>query len=594
MKPFNVNVSDELIFIDRLLPPRPAFEENIKYSKSYFVNLHLAVKAYETHNFLGARIPLEHNNINVKVFRFYLSRFDYPYIHLMQFVEFGFPLGLWPDICLVPCTNNHSSAYSYYSYIDEFVAKELKSLGLTGPFSNEPFEQIMLSPLMTAHKKPNSRRAVFDASFGLFSLNKNTPEGAYHETQYEFTFPRVDDLADLIAKLGRGCFLFKRDLSRYFLQLKIDPSEYDKLGFVWRGLVFFFVSFVWGCWHAGYCGQWVTSAVSFIHSNLGLEESGECYNLLNYADDFAGAESSFEKASNSFNTLGRLLLELGLIESTSKAISPSTEMVYLGVKFNTVDMCMYVDEEKVIELKCVLHNWSRKTVANKSDLQSILGKLLWVSKTVRFSRVFVSRIIAEIKKLPKQSSKTKLSNEIRKDFLWWETYLQVFSGVEFIPPTTVCQTVLGDAYPQGGGSWNPVRNEYFSLQFPQYMCSAETPIHIKEFIVVILSVRLWGNNWSGQRILIHCDNDSVCDTCTRQKPNDVSMQKLLREFLYWVCKYNFYPILQKISSKENHIADFISRNHDQDDISSYFIKNGYLSQKQLLIPDSWFNFVAEW
>ena len=138
----------------------------------------------------------------------------------------------------------------------------------------------------------------------------------------------------------------------------------------------FFVSFVWGCRHAGYFGQWVTSAVSFIHSNLGLEESGECYNLLNYADDFAGAESSFEKASNSFNTLGRLLLELGLIESTSKAISPSTEMVYLGVKFNTVDMCMYVDEEKVIELKCVLHNWSRKTVANKSDLQSILGKLL--------------------------------------------------------------------------------------------------------------------------------------------------------------------------------------------------------------------------
>ena len=72
------------------------------------------------------------------------------------------------------------------------------------------------------------------------------------------------------------------------------------------------------------------------------------------------------------------------------------------------------------------------------------------------------------------------------------------------------------------------------------------------------------------------------------------MQKLLREFLYWVCKYNFYQILQKISSKENHIADFISRNHDQDDISSYFIKNGYPSQQQLLIPVSWFNVVAEW
>ena len=298
--------------------------------------------------------------------------------------------------------------------------------------------------------------------------------------------------------------------------------------------------------------------------------------------------------NKSFDALGKLLRELGLIESSEKAISPSTEMVYLGVKFNTIDMCMYVDDEKVAELKIELSKWLHKTVASKSDLQSILGKLLWVIKTVRFSRVFVSRIIAEVRKLPKQSSKTKLSLEIRKDFLWWDSYLKVFSGVEIIPPTTVCQSVLGDAYPQGGGSWNPVRNEYFSMQFPEYMCSAETPIHIKEFIVVILSVRLWGESWSGQRIIIHCDNDSVCDTCTSQKPHDLSMQKLLREFLYWVCRFNFHPILQKISSKDNHIADFISRNHDHEDITAYFIKNGHLNQKKLIIPSTWFNFVAEW
>ena len=129
---------------------------------------------------------------------------------------------------------------------------------------------------MTSPKKPNSRRAVFDASFGLYSLNKNTPERAYHDTEYEFTFPRIDDLADIIAKLGKGCFLFKRDLSRYFLQLKIDPIEYDKLGFVWRGSLYFFVSFVWGCRHAGYCGQWLSSAVSYIHAR--------------HADDYAGGQ----------------------------------------------------------------------------------------------------------------------------------------------------------------------------------------------------------------------------------------------------------------------------------------------------------------
>ena len=55
-----------------------------------------------------------------------------------------------------------------------------------------------------------------------------------------------------------------------------------------------------------------------------------------------------------------------------------------------------------------------KTVVKQHKLQSILGKSLWVSKTVRFSRIFVSRIITKIKKLPAQSAKTTLSSDIIK------------------------------------------------------------------------------------------------------------------------------------------------------------------------------------
>ena len=71
-----------------------------------------------------------------------------------------------------------------------------------------------------------------------------------------------------------------------------------------------------------------------------------------------------------------------------------------------------------------------------------------------FSRIFVARIIAEVRKLSKQSDKTVLSTEIRKDFLWWDLYMETFSGVELIPSRNVTLSIFGDAYPQGGGSWN--------------------------------------------------------------------------------------------------------------------------------------------
>jgi len=249
-------------------------DENKNFSKSYFVDLHNYVSSFGVPNYKGARIPLAHNNIIVSKFRDYLTKFEYPHSHLLQSIEFGFPLGLWTDAYLMPCSKNHSSAYSHFSFVDKFISTELENLGLTGPFDTAPWEAVMLSPIMTAPKKPNSRRTVFDASFGLYSLNKNTPEKSYHETEYEFTFPKIDNLADIIAQLGPGCFLWKRDLSRFYLQLKIDPFEYNKLGFIWRQKLYLFVSFVWGCRHAGYVGQWLTTAVAFILARLGLELTG--------------------------------------------------------------------------------------------------------------------------------------------------------------------------------------------------------------------------------------------------------------------------------------------------------------------------------
>ena len=595
LKSLEVEITDKIKFLDRSLPPTQCVHsEHSTFNRAYFLELHERVKIYDTNNYRGARIRLEHNNINVDVFRSHLTKYSYPYMHLMQYVEFGFPLGLWTDAYLEPATRNHSSAYSYYTYLDSFVETELAKLGMTGPFDRSPWESVMISPMMTAHKKPAGRRPVFDASFGLYSLNKNTPQKSYHDTQYEFTFPKIDDLADRIAELGPNCFLWKRDLSRYFLQLKIDPLEYNRLGFVWRGKFYFFTSFVWGTRHAGYAGQWLTTAVSFIHSHTGLDLISCLFFCLNYADDFCGCEAELSRAELSFATLGQLLFDIGLVESKSKACPPAKIMTYLGVSFNTVDMCMHVDPDKIVELKSELIKWSRKTVAKISELQSILGKLLWVCKAVRFSRVFVCRIIAEVRKLKKQSEKTTLSKDIRKDFLWWQKFLETFSGVEMIISPTVCLSVLGDAYPQGGGSWNPVRAEYFSMPFPEYMCSADTPIHIKEFIIVVLCVRLWGKDWAGQRIMIFCDNTAVCETCTNQKPKDLPMQQLLCEFLFWVCKYNFCPVLQKISSKDNHIADYISRNHNPDDIEKYLDANGFPNQKKVVIPLEWYSFQADW
>ena len=177
------------------------FPKNRTFTTNYFINLSFSVKQFDTYNHLGARLKLEHSSINVHRFRHLLGP-NYDDLHILQYLEYGFPLGLIEDFVLKPILRNHSSSYDYFSHIDKFLVKELSAGGITGPFLSSPYETLMVSPLMTAVKKPGSRRAIFDASFSEFSLNFNTPEKIYIGEMCKFSFPRVDDFVSFILNLG--------------------------------------------------------------------------------------------------------------------------------------------------------------------------------------------------------------------------------------------------------------------------------------------------------------------------------------------------------------------------------------------------------
>ena len=115
--------TENFVFYDRILPKTDcSLVENSHFPKSYFIDLHNAVKSYGVHNYRGARIPLAHNNIDVMKFRQYLSKYEYPNIQLLQFVEFG------------TYTYTHIHIYTYtYIHIHTHIksSKTLKSFSFS-------------------------------------------------------------------------------------------------------------------------------------------------------------------------------------------------------------------------------------------------------------------------------------------------------------------------------------------------------------------------------------------------------------------------------------------------------------------------------
>ena len=592
---------DAKIFLDKSLPdPEPCFlgkiTPNPSYSSDYFTGLHSLVNAPSLHypegtyNYLGARISLVHTNLKIPTWRDLLA--DYHRKELVDFLEFGFPIGVDPNGSTEPSLKNHSSSYMYYSHLDKFIIKEITKTGLTGPFGTVPFSGYQISPMMTSFKKPCSRRPVFDASFGS-SLNKITPQDYYLEYRAEYDFPKLDNLEEMILETGRGALLWKRDLSRYFLQLPLDPVDYKRMGFIWRQNFFFFVSYMFGLRHSGWAGQAITSAVTWIHRGLGIAWDGEPFRSLNYSDDLAGVEQGEKRAFASFKAMGDLLVSLGLDEASDKASGPETTMEYLGVKFNSITFTKSIPPAKMAQLKDTLFTWLRKKTCTKRQLQSLCGQLLWVARCVQHSRCFISRLLAGLRTLTEQHHKMSLTPDMMLDVLWWHTYIKDFNGVSFmINPLDVTLSYAGDACKAGGGAF--FGSEYWSRELSAHISGDDPPIHLKEFHVLLISMSIWGPRFSGNAVELFCDNTAVVDVCNYQKPRDAEMVRFLRQFLLLVVTYKFYPVVRKISTSDNWVADFLSRKFDQESHSSFFVKHNMSEMSRISVPDFKFSFSASW
>ena len=607
----------EVLFIDKILPaPAQPLIPRAAFTSDYFQSLHNLVAAAGirsdgstypalTPNYMGARIRLQHVGMKPDRWRFHLR--GYEHVDIVQHLEYGFPLGLDDLPELQSSTRNHGSSYAFYTHVDKFITGEIMFGGLTGPFDKVPWWDAVISPLMTAPKKPSSRRTVFDASFGDFSLNNSTPGDVYLGQPCVYTFPKLDTFRRMILRCGRGCYLFKRDLSRFFLQIPLDPVEYHRVGFLWRGLIFFFIGLAFGLRHSGLQGQKLTDALSWIHCRQGLETPEEkLFNVVNYSDDLGGCETHLERAWESFNLLKVLMDDLGLEESSKKAEAPSQEMVYLGVTFDTTAMEMRVPPDKLAEIKSEIGNWSRKSTITKKSLQSLLGKLFWVGRVVRLARIFMGRLLQQLREMSDVgvNVKVKLSDDSRKDLRWWSRYLEHFNGIQMIMeedpfPLELSQMLdrpydvyAGDATPMGGGGWHG--KEYWSQLLPRYLQDPAIPIHVKEFWVLVVSARLWGEEWSGRAVTLFCDNDAVVQAVNHKKPKDPKLLSLLREFFFIAVSHKFIPVVRKISTKDNFLADHISRNFDSDAASKLFCGNGMPDMVKVVVPDQSFKLSDIW
>ncbi len=518
------------------------------------VSLFEHVNASGLPNYKLCRIPVPNSSLNMSVWKEKL--FEYQDKVVCEYLEYGFPLDFDRSKKLYyDNERNHKGARAFPEFINNYFERECESLRILGPFKKNPFSVPLVTSPLNSVPKPGEqdRRVIVDLSWPIGnSVNDGISKDMYLDEPIDLRYTSVEEVCNMVLEMGRGAVIYKRDLRRAYRQVPVDPRDYCYLGYKWNDQWLVDTVLAMGQRNAAMACNRTTSAVMYMH-----RKNGHCG--TNYLDDLIGV-SPPESATEAYNSLGNLLEDLGLKENKKKACPPSTVQVVLGVEINTVDLTVSISSERLVELRQLFVVWERKRKTSKRDLQSIIGKLCFVVKCVRQSRVFLNRMLHTLRSMSLDQKSINLSPSFKKDLRWWRRYVLRFNGVSFIPPIIWSEPDFyfsTDSCLSGCGGI--CKNEYFHSAYPSFIIAMELRIHQLELLAVLVAVRLWVYRYPGAKVQIFCDNEAAVRVINSSRTRDEFMGSCLRELWLEVCNYKFELRAVHLPGEENRLADWLSR-----------------------------------
>ena len=273
------------------------------------------------------------------------------------------------------------------------------------------------------------------------------------------------------------------------------------MAFLWHGKLYFDTVFPFGLRPAGMACQRATNAVVYIYFNK------HRYLCINYIDDFGGA-ASLEEAEDAFQKLKILLFELGLEDSPDKGCPPSSMMIFLGLLYDTVAMTISIREDKLEEIKSLIRTWLSKQDATVLELQSLIGKLLYVCSCIHPGHLFMQQLLNVLCPHYSTSGSFQIPAELFDDLKWWSAFLNVYNGVSLIPePVWVSDPsdFSVDASDLDCGGF------YYGFYFHLKLTDDLIHLHIitKELLSILIACDLWKDKLHCKCLIICSDNTTV-------------------------------------------------------------------------------------
>ena len=297
--------------------------------------------------------------------------------------------------------------------------------------------------------------------------------------------------------------------------------------------------------------------------------------VWNYIDDIFAAWES-QGSIDKFETLCNLVRDLGLPLNDEKVEPPSDSMIIMGIHINVPERTIEILANKMEEIVQECNGAYEMSVLTKRQLQSLLGKLLYISKVIKPARGFLNRMLNCLRSMG-NNGRIQVTGEFRQDLRWFKELVNHFNG------STTFSNWLGqydievhvDASLTGlGAIWG---YSFYSVHLPIFV-KEQSRIVVLEMINILVAMRVGGVAWVDKRVKIWCDNKAVVDIIGGNKTRDGELAAILREILMIQARHNIQLVVQHVMGSSNEIADALSRVNMQKSVDCKLdlLQKGYI------------------
>ena len=225
-------------------------------------------------------------------------------------------------------------------------------------------------------------------------------------------------------------------------------------------------------------------------------------------------------------------------------------------------MIISVTSDRLSELHSRCESLLSVTHVSRSDLQSLLGVMSFVTSCVRPARAFMSSLLYTPRSY-RLSQYCPLSSVNYSDLRWRCHFLPHYNGVSIIKTSPWLEDRLflsTDACSTGAGGY--FNGQYFHTPFPSpILRQFGHDINFLELLTIMVTLKLWGELLRGKRVILQCDNENSVLAINSGRSRVPGMHLCLREIWFLTARYDIEIFAQHVAGVDNSIADHLSRWH---------------------------------